>query len=124
MHKIAADMERGGWDSVTVTGTDISRNIHKTNLQAADEDEESAGQDLHIKPFLIYDFPSKLPVEAAKRCQGPFPHIRIHIHIHSLSLTHTRLTKQQITNVQENERRCTIKAPVEQKDNDSSSQHG
>lgn len=88
MHKIAADMERGGWDSVTVTGTDISRNIHKTNLQAADEDEESAGQDLHIKPFLIYDFPSKLPVEAAKRCQGPSP-TYAYTYTYTLSLSHT-----------------------------------
>lgn len=48
MHKIVADKAKAAvsCDSATVTGmgtvtgTDISRKIHKTNLQAADEEEK------------------------------------------------------------------------------------
>lgn len=50
MHKIVADKAKAavscdsatvtGMGTVTGTGTDISRKIHKTNLQAADEEEK------------------------------------------------------------------------------------
>lgn len=75
--------------TVTVSGTDISRNIHKTNLQAADEDEESAGQDLHIKPFLIYDFAEQAASRSSQKMPRPLPHMLSLSFCLSLSHTHT-----------------------------------
>lgn len=81
---------RGKPGTVTVSGTDISRNIHKTNLQAADdeEDEESAGQDLHIKPFLIYDFGEQAASRSSQKMPRPVPSLSLS-HTHSRSHTHT-----------------------------------